>query len=119
MAVLAESDGSSPVTITVSRYDRDPAPRRMSVHTTAAGRVFQQFPHDDLDRALKIELGLVDSATRAALVARYETLGATWRWTDDFGDSFLVLFAADGLKSTRWGPDEWECVLTFDVVEFL
>jgi len=115
---LSEIDGSDPTYLDEDpiAYDDGPAERRMSAQATADGRVWQDFGAPDVDRQVRLRTEWMSETTLDALEAKFAQVGKLWRWVDNRGHEYRVLFRSLNPERIR-GHDAYRVEMVFDVVE--
>lgn len=116
--VLSEIDGSDPTYLDEDPilYDDGPAERRASAHATADGRVWQDFGALDVDRQIRLRTDWMSETTLDAFKAKFAQVGKLWRWVDNQGHEYRVLFRSLSPERIR-GHDAHRVEIVFDVVE--
>jgi len=118
--VLSEVDGSDPTHLDEDPilYDDGPAERRVSAHATTDGRVWQDFGAPDVDRQIRLRTDWTAQDTLDDFLAKFAQVGKLWRWVDNRGHEYRVLFRS--LKPERIrGHDAHRIEMVFDVVEVI
>jgi hypothetical protein len=115
---LSEIDGSDSTYLDEAPilYDDGPAERRVSAHATADGRVWQDFGALDVDRQLRLRTDWMSEATLDALKTKFGSIAKLWRWVDNQGHEYRVLFRSLSPQRIR-GHDAYRVEMVFDVVE--
>ena len=116
--VLSEVDGSNATYLDEDpiQYDDGPAERRVSAHATADGRVWQDFGALDVDRQIRLRTDWMSETTLDAVKTKFAQVGKLWRWVDNQGHEYRVLFRS--LKAERIrGHGAHRVVIEFDVLE--
>ena len=116
--VLSEIDGSDATYLDEDpiQYDDGPAERRASAHATADGRVWQDFGALEVDRQIRLRTDWMSETTLDALKAKFGSAGTLWRWVDNQGHEYRVLFRSLNPQRIR-GHDAYRVEMIFDVVE--
>ncbi len=116
--VLSELDSSDPTYLDEDpiTYDDGPAERRVSAQPTAEGRVWQDFGAFDVDRQIRLRTDWMSGTTLAAFRAKFAQVGKLWRWVDNRGHEYRVLFRSLNPERIR-GHDAHRVEMVFDVVE--
>ena len=115
---LSETDGSDPSYLDEDpiQYDDGPAERRVSAHATAEGRVWQDFGAPDVDRQIRLRTDWMTQDTLDDFVSKFGQVGTLWRWVDNQGHEFQVLFRSMSPERIR-GHGAYRVEMVFDVVE--
>ena len=115
---LSETDGSDPSYLDEDPivYDDGPADRRVSAQATADGRVWQDFGALNVDRQIRLRTDWMSETTLDALKAKFGQVGKLWRWVDNQGNEYRVLFRSLTPERIR-AHDAYRVEMVFDVVE--
>jgi len=116
--VLSEVDGSDPTYLDEDpvQYDDGPAERRLGAHPTADGRVWQDFGALEVDRQIRLRTDWMSGTTLAAFLAKFAEVGKLWRWVDNRGHEYRVLFRSLTPERIR-GHDACRVEMVFDVIQ--
>ncbi len=116
--VLSNIDGSDPTYLDEDPilYDDGPAERRMSAQATADGRVWQDFGALDVDRQIKLRTDWMTQGTLDDFAGKFAQAGKLWRWVDNLGHEYRVLFRSLNPERIR-AHDAYRVEMIFDVVE--
>jgi len=98
-------------------YEDGPPERRASSHATfGGGKVWQDFGAADVDRQIRLRTDWMTQATLDDFAEKFATVGQIWRWVDDRGHEYLVVFRALNPERIR-GYEAYQVEMAFDVVE--
>jgi len=116
--ILSEIDGSEPTYLDEdpALYDDGPAERRASAYATADGRVWQDFGAPDVDRQIRLRTDWMSEATLDAVKTKFAQVGTLWRWVDNQGREYRVLFRSLTPERIR-AHAAYRVEMVFDVVE--
>ncbi len=116
--VLSEVDSSDPTSLDEdpSLYEDGPAERRVSSQPTAEGRVWQDFGALDVDRQIRLRTDWMTQDTLDDFASKYAQVGKRWRWFDNQGHEYRVLFRSLNPERIR-GHEAYRVEMVFDVVE--
>jgi len=117
---LSEIDGSDPTYLDEDpiQYDDGPAERRVSAHATTDGRVWQDFGALDVDRQIRLRTDWMTQDTLDDFVSKFGSVGKLWRWVDNQGHEYRVLFRSLNPERIR-AHASYRVEMVFDVVEAL
>jgi len=115
---LSSLDGSDPTYLDEDpiQYDDGPAERRVSAQATVDGRVWQDFGVLDVDRQLRLRTDWMTQDTLDDFVSKFAEIGTLWRWVDNQGHEYRVLFRSLNPQRIR-GHNACRVEMVFDVVE--
>jgi hypothetical protein len=116
--VLSEIDGSNFASLDEDPilYEDGPAERRVSSQATAGGRVWQDFGALDVDRQIRLRTDWMTQDTLDDFASKYAQAGKLWRWVDNQGHEYRVLFRSLSPERIR-GHEAYRVEMVFDMVE--